>query len=241
MRKILIILDGVADRGLQTALNGAKTPNLDLLAQNSLCGMMYPIKGIAPESGAAQFTLLGQPTSKYPGRGPLEALGLGIKLKSNDIALRVNFAEFRGPKLINIRADIPNAYELILINRIHPDFKLIPSIGYRGVLVVSKASPNITNTHPGYKRYKNISTAVKPGDKKLECRGHRITANKLNSFIGELERVLGNRTILTRGAGKSPQKAKKLRNWSYMGGCLLCSGSLCSPLVLLYILCLVLV
>ena len=52
MKKILIILDGLADYGNKTALSLANKPNLNFFAKNGLTGLMWPIKGIAPESGA---------------------------------------------------------------------------------------------------------------------------------------------------------------------------------------------
>lgn len=217
MRKILIILDGVADKGDKTSLSTAKTPNLDWLARHAECGMMYPIPGVAPESGAAQFTILGYPTDKYPGRGPLEALGLGIRLKKNEIAFRVNFARFKGNKITDIRVPIPSKKEIAKINKIHPDFKLYPSIGYRGVLVVKNASPNVSNTHPGYRRVRNISTAVKVTTKKLRCTGDRKTASKVNNFLDEVERLLKNRTLILRGAGSQLPKVKHKEGWNYMG------------------------
>lgn len=214
MKKILIILDGLADKGNNTSLQLAKTPNLDLLAKNGKTGLMYPIKNIAPESGASQFSILGQDLAKYPGRGPIEALGLGIKLKKGEIALRCNFAKIKGEKITDIRAKIPSKKILSKLNKLNPDIKIIPSIGYRAVMIIKNASPNVSNTHPGYIKHKNISKAITAIKTKKTCKGDKKTSKKINDFIKEVEKILTNRTILIRGAGKAPPKIKKIENWA---------------------------
>lgn len=213
MRKIIIILDGVADIPPNTSLKQAKTPTLDFLAKNSKCGMMYPIKGIAPESGEAQYVILGQNLKDFPGRGPLEALGLNIKLKPKQIALRGNFAEIKGNKLIKRRTNPPSFLQLRKLNKIHKDIKIHKSIGHRIVVIVNNASPNITNTDPGYKKIKNYSQAIDVKLKKLKIKGDKQTANKLNYFIKKTEEILKTKTILLRGAGSKPKKHKQLKKW----------------------------
>lgn len=214
MKKILIILDGLADKGNNTSLHLAKTPNLDLLAKNGKTGLMYPIKNIAPESSASQFSILGQDLAKCPGRGPIEALGLGIKLKRGEIALRCNFANIKHEKITNPRANIPPKKVISKLNKINSDIKIIPSVGYRAVMIVKNASPNISNTHPGYIKYKNISKAITPTNTKKICKGDKKTSDKINSFIEKAEKILKNRTILIRGAGKSPSVTDKMSDWA---------------------------
>ncbi len=213
MRKIIIILDGLADQK-NTSLESAKIPNLNKLVKNSLAGLMYPIKNLAPESGEAQFIILGNKLKDFPGRGPLEALGLNIKLKKNQIALRANFAEIKNNKLIKRRATTPTKEQLKQLNKIHKDIKIYKSKGYRAVLTVKNASPDITNTDPAYKKIKNYSKAVEVKLKKLKVRGHKPTANKLNNFIKQAEKILKNKTLLLRGAGIKPKVIKPLKNWS---------------------------
>ena len=207
MRKIIIILDGLADQiNTKTSLELAKTPNLDKLAQNSLCGLMYPIKDIAPESGAAQFVILGQDLNKYPGRGIIEALGANIKIKPNHTYLRVNFAKIKNNRLINIREPIPK--NINQLNKINKNIKIYQTKGYRAILEI-KGKHKINNTHPGYKTYQNLSTAVKGKLKEIQCN------NKLvNNYIKQVKKILKNKTILVRGSSYKLPKLKPLKNWS---------------------------
>lgn len=209
MQKIIIILDGLSG---DIALELAKTPTLDFFAKKGRCGIMYPIKNIAPESDTAQLSILGCNLKNYPGRGPLEALGINYKLKKNETVLRVNFAYFKNNKLLSTRASSPSKKLIKKINKIDKDIKIIPTIGYRGVLIIKDISPNIKNTHPGYVKYKNISRAIIPKLKII-----RTGNKKIDNFVKNTERILKNKTLLIRGAGNKLPKFKKLKNWVIMG------------------------
>src|SRR2546430_2132962 len=94
----LLVLDGVGDlatrgQGYQSPLEAAGTPNLDALAQDSAQGRMIPVApGITPGSGPGHLALFGyDPLEFQVGRGVIEALGLGLELRSGDIAARANF------------------------------------------------------------------------------------------------------------------------------------------------------
>ena len=219
MKKILIILDGLADISNKTALSLSKHPNLDFLAKNSLTGLMWPINGVAPESGEAQFVILGNNVNKYPGRGILEALGIGLKINKKNVYLRINFASLKNKRINNVRASIPSKKLINKLNKINKDIKIIPTIGYRAVMVVKNASSNISNTHPGYIKHHNISNAINVNLSKVNrfCHGDKATCKKINNFILKTEKILKNKTILLRGASNKLLKVKKLRNWSLIG------------------------
>src|SRR3989344_18511 len=101
MKTLFIIIDGFGDRpipklGNKTPLESAKTPNLDFFAKNGICGLIQPFQFSwqkYPTSDISHLALFGyNPKIYYLGRGPYEAVGVGIKLKAGDIALRANFA-----------------------------------------------------------------------------------------------------------------------------------------------------
>ncbi|MEM2030027.1 MAG: phosphoglycerate mutase, partial [Archaeoglobaceae archaeon] len=100
MSVLMLILDGLPDRPIngKTPLTVAKKPNLDKIAEISVNGIMDTIApGIRPGSDTSHLALLGyDPYKFYTGRGPIEALGVGIELKPGDVAFRANFATVVG-------------------------------------------------------------------------------------------------------------------------------------------------
>ena len=99
-RIVLLVLDGVGDLRTdaqpRTALDEARTPNLDRLAARSSLGRLVPAgTGVTPGSGPGHLALFGyEPTSPEVdiGRGVLEALGLGLDLSPDTVVARGNFA-----------------------------------------------------------------------------------------------------------------------------------------------------
>ena len=94
---VLLVLDGLGglpgEPGGPTALEAARTPNLDALAAGGVTGLVDPVGvGITPGSGPGHLALFGYDPVKYLiGRGVLEALGIDLELSPNDVAARGNF------------------------------------------------------------------------------------------------------------------------------------------------------
>lgn len=106
---LMLILDGVGDRpveeyGGRTPLEAARTPRLDLFAAHGEAGLLDPIApGVRAGSDTAHLALLGyDPYEYYTGRGPFEALGVGMDVRPGDVAFRCNFStvEERGGELV---------------------------------------------------------------------------------------------------------------------------------------------
>jgi 2,3-bisphosphoglycerate-independent phosphoglycerate mutase len=107
---LFIVLDGISDRpspalGDTTPLAAAKTPVLDQLAAEGICGIMDTIApGVRPGSDTAHLALLGyDPYKYYTGRGPLECEGSDIHMEPGMIGFRCNYATLSPDGLITDR------------------------------------------------------------------------------------------------------------------------------------------
>jgi len=219
---LFLILDGAADVGAKTPLSEARKPNLDMLAQHSLCGMFEPIMppgyNIASFSDITTLQLLGCfDYSKYTGRGYFEALGVGIKTRPGSVYLRANFSTVdKKWNIIDRRAgradegldDLTEAINNIgKIDDVR--VRLHKSAGHRAVLVLeglglsSKVTDSDTGEITGIKE-------IKPTDKTREA---RTTADILNKFMKKAYEVLSSHPanqkrkipanfLLLRGAGE---------------------------------------
>ncbi len=80
---VVLLFDGLADRAHdvlkgRTANEAARTPNLDRLAGQGSCGVIYGVgPGRAPSSEVAHWSMLGYRPDEFPGRAVFEALGRG--------------------------------------------------------------------------------------------------------------------------------------------------------------------
>ena len=97
MKYVVVLGDGMADEpikelGGKTPIAFAETPNLDHISKKAEIGMVHTIPdGMNPGSDTANLSVLGyNPKKYYSGRSPLEALSIGIDMKTTDIALRCN-------------------------------------------------------------------------------------------------------------------------------------------------------
>jgi len=94
---VFLIIDGVGglpiEVGGPTELEAARTPNLDRLATEGLCGLHDPVApGITPGSGPSHLAVFGyDPLKHLIGRGVLEAVGIDFPLTEQDLACRGNF------------------------------------------------------------------------------------------------------------------------------------------------------
>src|SRR5580658_9575547 len=99
---VLLVADGLGglpmEPGGKTELESARTPNLDSLAREGVCGLSIPVlPGITPGSGPGHLGLFGyDPLEHRIGRGILEALGINFEIGDRDVAIRGNFCTLGG-------------------------------------------------------------------------------------------------------------------------------------------------
>ena len=147
MKYIVILGDGMADEPLaelggKTPLEYAKTPNMDRMARDGACGMLRTIPdGYEAGSDVANMSVLGySPEKYYSGRGPLEALNIGIDLAPTDVAYRCNLVTVRNDIMADFTANhITSAEGAALLSSLQealPEVLVAPGISYRNLLVV---------------------------------------------------------------------------------------------------------
>ncbi len=232
MKIILVIIDGLGDEpipalGNKTPLEAAKTPNLNFLAKNGVCGLIisWAEKGKLPTSEDTHLALFGfNPKIYNPGRGVLEVSGIGMKILPGDVCLRGNFAtvDSKG-KIIDRRAarieeteDLIRAIDGIKIGGVK--FLIGKAVSHRlGIIIRGKnLSAKISNGDPKTVEVRPLQIRVL--DKSKEA---KFTARVLNQFLAQVHSVLKEHPlnkkrklpanyILVRGAGK----IKKIKSFN---------------------------
>ncbi|MGB8309211.1 MAG: cofactor-independent phosphoglycerate mutase [Methanoregula sp.] len=147
MKYILILGDGMADEPLaqiggKTPLEYAKTPHMDTMAKEGACGMLQTIpEGFEAGSDIANMSILGYaPAQYYTGRGPLEALSMGVDLAPTDVAYRCNIVTVKDEIMVDFSAGhISSAEGAALFTSLAPELTgvaLKAGVSYRNLLVV---------------------------------------------------------------------------------------------------------
>jgi 2,3-bisphosphoglycerate-independent phosphoglycerate mutase len=155
-RKYIVILaDGMADEPLEqlggkTPLEYAKTPNMDWMAHNGACGMLKTIPDdFEAGSDIANMSILGySPRKYYTGRGPLEAVSMGIDLDTHDVAYRCNLVTVENGKMADFSAGHISSMEgASLFNSLEkemPDVMFKSGVSYRNLLVIKGGNGSVS-------------------------------------------------------------------------------------------------
>ncbi len=161
---VLLVVDGLGgaphpDTGL-SELETARLPALDALARRSACGLTTPVThGVTPGSGPGHMALFGYDPVKYlMGRGVLEALGIGLDLAEDEVAVRGNFCTVDSDGLLVDRraGRISTERSAPLVERLNTievpgvDVSVYPVRDYRFVLVLkgNGLGDRVTETDP---------------------------------------------------------------------------------------------
>lgn len=151
MKYVVLVADGMMDYPIKnldnrTPLEVARTPNMDFIARNGRLGRVKTIPDkVTPGSDVANISILGyDPVKFYTGRGPLEAVNLGIELAEDDIVFRCNLVTVSNDILTDYSAGhISSKEAAILLKFIDRNFgndkvKFYPGISYRHLMLVTK-------------------------------------------------------------------------------------------------------
>jgi len=214
---VLLVIDGVG--GLphpetgKTELDSARRPNLNRIARDSLCGLIDPISpGITPGSTPGHLAIFGYDPVKYNiGRGVVEALGIDLELKPDDIAARGNFCTVDDKGIIADRragrlSTDKNTKLCRSLNNIAIDgakISVLPVKEHRFVLILrgEALSPELADSDPQ-------QAGLAP--KKIEALSPQAqrTARIANEFVSQARSLLQGEApanmVLLRGFSRRP-------------------------------------
>ncbi|MGB2897601.1 MAG: 2,3-bisphosphoglycerate-independent phosphoglycerate mutase [Anaerolineales bacterium] len=161
---VLLVMDGLGglplNPGGHSALEAAKTPNLDRLAGEGSLGQFVSIRpGITPGSGPAHLALFGYDPLEYEvGRGVLEATGIGMEIGVEDVAARGNFCTLdssgnitdRRAGRISSDEAIPLVQKLdgIELPDVSLDVRHVREYRFAAVMRGANLNPDIADTDP---------------------------------------------------------------------------------------------
>lgn len=224
-KAVVLIFDGLGDRPIKsfgglTPLEYANTPNFDKLARMGECGLMHTLgRGLRPGSDTSHLTIFGYaPAEYYPGRGPIEVAGIGLKMADGDVAFRGNLGTVDDNMVIQDR-------RAGRIRDVEPLTKALDGLEIDGVTLVVK--PGTAHRAGVVMRGKGLSSAVtdadphevgqavhtvEPTDDSPEA---KRTAKLLNKFIAKSHEILKEHEF-----NKERQNQGKLP-----GNCLLVRGA----------------
>lgn len=244
-RFALVVLDGLGDRphpdtGGLSPVEAAATPNLDRLVSEGAIGQVTVVgPGIAPESDAGVFALLGyDPVRDSPGRGVLEAMGVGVELAPGDIALRLNFATSDGTGAIldsrvgrslttaqsRSLAETLTQRDLLADKEVRAEVRA--TVGHRGVLWLHPTdgrplSAEVSNSDPFYEKVGGMGQARKVTDPRSlpvepldSSESAARTAVAIETFLRRAGPVLSSHSVNARRAlaGQKVANSLLLRN-----------------------------
>jgi len=238
MKYIVLVADGMADYPVKelndrTPLEVAYTPNMDYIARYGRLGRVKTVPdNVPPASDVANMAILGyDPVTCYTGRGPLEAVNLGIQLEDNDVAFRCNLVTIGEKAIIDYSAGHISSKEArTLIDQVNKKigteaFQFYPGTSYRHIMVARGAGTrydrvqttpphDITGKEyrPHLPRGKNAETLVD-----LMTRSRAVLdASEINSVRIDLKENPGN-MIWLWGQGKKPALPKFTEKYGLTG------------------------
>jgi 2,3-bisphosphoglycerate-independent phosphoglycerate mutase len=214
---LYVCLDGLGDDpipalGDRTPLEAARTPFMDALAAQGRTGTVVTVgPGIAPESDIAVFAILGyDPRGEHPGRGVVEAVGVGMDFHDGDLAYRVNFATADWPRIVDRRVgrDLSSDEARALATEVNEQlklsgatFELRSTVEHRGVLVIrvreGSLSAQVTNTDPAYRKEGSLGVALETFELEVarcepleDTDAARRAAELTNAFVQGAAKIL---------------------------------------------------
>jgi 2,3-bisphosphoglycerate-independent phosphoglycerate mutase len=202
---IVVIGDGMADYpvkelGGKTPLQVARHPTIDRLASRGVIGTLRTIPlGMESNTDVALLSILGlNPRLYHTGRGPLEAISMGLNLDKRDVALRVNLITEQNGVIKDYSAGHIETEEAEkLVSSLNeslggPDIEFHPGVSYRHILILRK---NYSKNVKCYPAHNIVGKPVKDFLVAPCGASSKATANLLNSLIFKSRGILSNHYV----------------------------------------------
>jgi len=230
---VLVVADGLGglplELGGKTELETARTPNLDAMVREGVCGLSIPVlPGITPGSGPGHLGLFGYDPLEYKiGRGVLEALGINFQVGPRDVAVRGNFCSINDKGLItDRRAGRPTTERCVLMCKKMQTIK-VPGVEifveavreHRFVVVLrgDNLGDHVNDTDP---QAVNVAPLHAVG----EDANSQNTARAINTFILEAAKLLKNdaptNMVTLRGFARLPKIASMQDIYGLRSACI---------------------
>lgn len=184
MKYIVVLIDGAADDRIEeldnkTPLMTANMPTVRKLEKKSKIGLVKTVPdGMSPGSDIANLSVMGyDPKIYHTGRSPLEALSVGVKMKADDIAIRMNLVtlsedeNFYDKKMIDYSGgEISTEESKELVEALiegfknEKDYSIYHGVSYRHVFIWHEGSLEINLIQPhnitGEKIFKHLPEGI---------------------------------------------------------------------------------
>lgn len=225
---------GLEELGGRTPIEVAETPHMDRIATCRI-GLVKTIpEGMEPGSDIANLSLLGyDPRRYYTGRAPLEAASMGIALKVNQVAFRMNLVTlvFKSDQEIIMKShssgDLSTAESVPIIEDLKggftfPGIEIHGGVAYRHLITWESGPEDVLTIPPHDVLEQNMAPYLHdmsenpvPGLIRWSwdiLRDHPINLNRREQGLDEAN------SIWLWGQGRSPQLPQFRRKYDVDGG-----------------------
>ena len=230
MKYVIVIGDGMADYriaslGNKTPLEVAKKPRMDYMARHGIIGFVHNVpKDMIPESDTANLAVMGYDPKVYSkGRSPLEAVSMGIDMKPDETAFRINTValtedadSYEHQRILDHGADeIPTEESTKLIETLQKELgdeihTYYPGVSYRHCLIWKNAPALCEFTRPHDILGREIGEYLPQGEigkpyREIMEKSFEILKNHPVNLDRKKRGLLPANSLWIWGPGKKPQ------------------------------------
>ncbi len=230
MKYVIIIGDGMTDYridslGNKTPLEVAVKPRMDYMARHGVIGFVHNVpRDMVPESDTANLAVMGYDPKVYSkGRSPLEAVSMGIDMKPNETAFRINTVAlsedadcYEKQRILDHGADeIPTEESTKLIETLQAELgdeirTYYPGVSYRHCLIWKDAPALCDFTRPHDILGREIGDYIPQGEvgkpyRDIMKKSFEILKNHPVNLDRKKRGLLPANSLWIWGPGKKPQ------------------------------------